>query len=482
MKRVWIIARGELRLMRRSRLALVGLVTLVLLSAVAAVTSWRQIETARLARAASQQAADAAFDRQPDRHPHRMVHYGSYAIRPVGPLAAFDPGVDPFTGTVLYLEGHRQNSTTFGAARESSGLIRFGQLTPAFVLQTLAPLLLVFLGFASIAREREQGGLRALRAHGASAGEIVAGKALALGLVAVAAAAPALLALALAAGQAPDETSVAALIALAYVVYLLVWAALITAASALARSSQAALIALISVWAVTIILVPRAAAAIAGITAPLPSRAETELRINADLRRLGDSHNPNDPFFAAFRARLLKQHGVAKVEDLPFNYRGAVSAEGEALTSKLFRDYAAASARIQREQSARLKSLAWASPALAVRHASMLGAATDLDTHLAFLAQAEAYRYDMVQRLNRMHTELVAAGDDATRNRDIAAERRSRVSAANWRTIPEFAFVAAPVAHRAIAVAGSLSWLALWFVAGAGLLAAGARQLGRADR
>lgn len=145
MNRSLIIAAAELRLMLRSRLALVGVVTLLLLSAIAAVTSAVQMTEAARARAQAQTETDEQFEAQPDRHPHRMVHYGTYALRPVGPLAAFDPGVDSFTGTVVFLEGHRQNSATFGAARESSDLLRFGQLTPAFVLQTLAPLLLIFL-------------------------------------------------------------------------------------------------------------------------------------------------------------------------------------------------------------------------------------------------------------------------------------------------------------------------------------------------
>jgi len=468
--------------MLRSRLALIGLVTLVLLSAVAAATSWQQMERARIAREANQHAAHEAFEAQPDRHPHRMVHYGSYAIRPVGPLAAFDPGVDPFTGTVLFLEGHRQNSATFGAVRESSSLIRFGQLTPAFVLQTLAPLLLVFLGFASIAREREQGGLRALRAHGASTGQIVAGKSLALGAVALIAATPALLALAIAGARFPGESVTSLLVGLGYVVYLLVWVLLIVAGSALARSSQVALIGLIAFWAMAIILVPRGAAAWASIAEPLPSRAETDLRIQADLRRLGDSHNPDDPFFAAFKQRMLQQYGVTGTEDLPINFRGAVSAEGEALTSKLFREYAAEAAAIQRAQVAQMGALAWISPAIAVRRASMTGAATDLDTHLEFLRQAEAYRYEMVQRLNRMHAELVDAATDAQRSKDAAAERRARISAANWALIPDFDFTGQSTGQRVISMVPWLAVLAAW-LAGAALIALiAARRLARSER
>ncbi|MGQ3231068.1 MAG: ABC transporter permease subunit, partial [Blastomonas fulva] len=295
MNRSLIIAAAELRLMLRSRLALVGVVTLLLLSAIAAVTSAVQMTEAARARAQAQTETDEQFEAQPDRHPHRMVHYGTYALRPVGPLAAFDPGVDSFTGTVVFLEGHRQNSATFGAARESSDLLRFGQLTPAFVLQTLAPLLLIFLGFATVARERERGSLRALAAHGASAGSIVGGKALALGLVALLALTPALVALGWAALRQPHEAGVALVIALAYAGYLAAWVLGIVALSAIARTSQGALIALIAAWALIVVLVPRAAAGWAGVADPLPSRVDTELAIAADLRRIGDSHNPNDP-------------------------------------------------------------------------------------------------------------------------------------------------------------------------------------------
>lgn len=477
MMTAFVIAGGELRLILRSRLALIGMATLLALSMIAALTSWRQMEAAQAARAASQHAADAAFKAQPGRHPHRMVHYGSYAIRPVGPLAAFDPGVDAFTGTVLYLEGHRQNSATFGAARESSGLVRFGQLTPAFVLQTLAPLLLVFLGFAGVAREREGGGLVTLRAHGATAFQIIGGKALALAMVALAAAAPALAGLALAASAAPAEAAIAALIALASLVYLLGWALMVTAVSALARTAQGALIALIALWSVTVILLPRGAAAVAGLVHPLPGRAETELAINADLRRLGDSHNPDDPFFAAFRARLLRQYGVTRVEDLPFNYRGALSAEGERLTAALFARYAARAAAIQRDQLALVDALSWASPAIAVRRLAMLGAATDLRTHLAFLDQAEAHRYRMVQRLNAMHATRVSAADDARRSTDAEAERRSRIAAASWREIPDFTFSPPDPGARRTAMAVPLIRLLGWLGAALLLMMIAARRM-----
>ncbi|GGI68088.1 ABC transporter permease [Polymorphobacter multimanifer] len=472
------IAAAELRLMLRSRLALVGLATLLLLSAIAAITSAVQMSTAAIARADAQAITDAQFKSQPDRHPHRMVHYGTYALRPVGSLAAFDPGVDAFTGTVLFLEGHRQNSATFGAARESSDLVRFGQLTPAFVLQTLAPLLLVFLGFATVARERESGSLRALRAHGASAATILGGKAIALAAVAGIAMLPALIALLWAAARMPGEAAVAALTALAYAAYLLVWVLAIVAGSALARTAQGALVGLIAAWAIIVVLVPRAAAGWAGLAEPLPSRVDTEFAIAADLRTLGDSHNANDPHFAAFKAGVLKQYGVSRVEDLPVNYRGIQAMEGERLTAKLFDEYGARADAIQLGQSARLAAFGLLSPALTVRRASMLAAATDLATHLDFMRQAEAYRFDLVQRLNRLQAEAVSGADDGARSRDPIADRRTRISADFWRSMPEFAFVQRSPARRAEAMLPPLGILILWLAAAAVLFGFGIRRVG----
>lgn len=480
MNTVIAIAGAELRLMLRSRLALIGVATLLLLSGIAAVTSAAQMSAAARMRAEAQVATDEQFKAQPGRHPHRMVHYGTYAIRPVGPLAAFDSGVDAFTGTVVFLEGHRQNSATFGAARESSDLVRFGQLTPAFVLQTLAPLLLVFLGFGTVARERERGSLRALSAHGAGAGTILAGKAAALALVALLAMLPALAALGWAALARPGEAGVALLTALVYGIYMAVWVLAIVAVSALARTSQGALVVLIAAWAIIVVLVPRAAAGWAGLAEPLPSRVDTEFAIAADLRRLGDSHNPNDPHFAAFEAGLLKKYGVARTENLPFNYRGALAQEGERLTSQLFKDYGARSDAIQMAQSARLTAMSVFSPAIAVRRASMVGAATDLGTHLAFMAAAEAYRYDLVHRLNGLQATAVTGADDAARGRDPIADRRTRISPEFWKSMPEFRFAPPDNAARVQAMLPALALLAAWLAAAAGLIWVAARRLGTA--
>lgn len=481
MTRVLLIAGAEWRLLLRSRLAVIGLVSLLLLSAIAAISSVGHMAAERDLRAAQQVETDALFKAQPDRHPHRMVHYGTYVYRPVGALAAFDPGVDPFSGTTLYLEGHRQNSATFGAVRENSSLMRFGQLTPAFVLQTLAPLLLVFLGFSMVSRERENGALRHLRAIGTRGVEILAGKGLTLSLVALAALLPALAALLWIAVAAPVEALAAGMVAAGFALYLLVWVALILAASSLLTSSRASLVALVAAWAIIAVIAPRGAAELAARSEPLPTRAETDLRLAADLRQMGNSHNPDDPFFTAFRARLLERHGVERVEDLPFNYRGALSTEGEALTSSLFDRYFVETSSIQRAQAAMVTRLSLLSPAIAVRRVSMTGAGADLETHLRFLKQSEAFRFDMVQRLNAMHRDRLTFADDSARSRDAQAERRTRLAAQSWQAVPDFVFQPTMSAERYAAMSPALAILAGWLAFGTGLLALATWRIDRAD-
>jgi len=112
MSAVLRIAREEWRLLRRDRVAVLGLTLLLLLTAVAAFTAWDQRHSADAQRSRHQAQVDHEFEAQPERHPHRMVHYGHFVFRPLNPLAAFDSGVDAYTGHTLYLEGHGRTVLT----------------------------------------------------------------------------------------------------------------------------------------------------------------------------------------------------------------------------------------------------------------------------------------------------------------------------------------------------------------------------------
>ncbi len=460
-----LIAADEWRLMRRNRVAMLALVMLIALSIIAALTSIAQRDNSAAIRERFQAQADQAFDGAPARHPHRMVHYGHFVFRPLPALAAFDPGVDSFTGNTIYLEGHRQNSANFGDVRQSSLLVRFGQLTPAFVLQALAPLVLIFIGFGIVARERERGTIRQLFAHGVSARALVLGKALGLGRIAALMFAPAVLALGWL--MAVEGASIGPSLFLlgGYALYLTIWVLLIVIVSALATQARTALMALIGIWVFAVILLPRIAPDMALAANPMSTRLETDIAIKEDLRRMGDSHNPDDPFFNAFKERTLKQYGVENVEDLPVNYRGLLALEGEKLTAKLFDDYAARQFAAQKAQSRFTDSAGLLSPTIALRRLSMSTAGTDLEGHSRFLSQAEAYRYKIVQRLNELQAKAVTYEDDSNRNKDPEAGRRVRIDPKNWQEVPDFHYHGAGADEKLKAALPGLAILLGWFVA-----------------
>jgi ABC-2 type transport system permease protein len=462
------IAREEWRALVRDRAAVFGLGLLTLLLFAACLSAWEQQRHAATERARYQARVDAAFKAQPDRHPHRMVHYGQFVFRPLNLLAAFDPGIDGFTGNTLFLEGHRQNGANFGDVRQTSLLLRFGALTPAFVLQVLAPLLLVFFGHAAVARERESGTLRILLAQGVASRQVVLGKLLALCGFAAGMLVPAWIGLALLAGAGAAPVA-ATVLAAGYGAWLLVWTLAVVLVSLLCKRGRDALLALLALWTVVVILLPRWVPELASRAVDVPTRFETAIAVQRDYLALGDAHNPDDSQFRAFRDRLLAQYGVTRVEDLPVNFKGLVGMEGERKSSALFGRYAAATFDLQARQNGIVDGFGWLAPTLALRRLSMAASGTDLAGFRSFSEQAERYRYGLVQGLNRLQVDQVRYLDDTTPGKE------NRIAHAHWQAMPAFRFVPMPLRatlrHAAPAGAILLAWVALlslstWLLAG----------------
>ncbi|WP_374488643.1 ABC transporter permease [Zoogloea sp.] len=466
------IAREEWRLLWRDQVAVTGLVLLLLLTVMSALTAWEQRQVADAERARYQTQVNHEFESQPDRHPHRMVHYGQFAFRTLNPLAAFDSGIDPYTGHTLYLEGHRQNSANFGEVRQSSLMLRFGQLTPAFVLQVLAPLILVFIGHAAVARERETGTLRLLVSQGLPLGRLVLGKLLVLAGVAALALTPAVLALLGMILMSSADIRLGFLLIGSYGVWLSLWACTVVGVSALVSRGRDALIVLLSVWVFAVVLIPRFGADLVAWLQPLPTRFETDLAVSRDLAALGDSHNPNDPYFNSFREKVLAQYGVSRIEDLPVNYKGLLGMEGERLTSELFSRYAADSFAAQEQQQRYADAFSLISPLLALRRVSMIASGTDLHAYRLFLEQAEHHRYALVQQLNRLQAEKLNFSTDRS-------SLDNRIGHEHWRNIAEFRYAAetsSEMLHRALPMTGVLL---IWLLATGGLMVMACRRLGR---
>ncbi|MEO1035720.1 MAG: DUF3526 domain-containing protein [Pseudomonadota bacterium] len=460
------IVAEEWRYWSRSRLAVsaTGLLLVVIVAAVISTVSRVQSESD--ARRSMQIAAEETFLAQPDRHPHRMVHYGHYVFRTPAPLAVIDPGVDPLTGTVMFLEGHRQNTATFPAAYTAPQVAGFEYLTPAFTYQVLVPLVLVVVGFSIVSRERELQTDVQLTAQGLGSQALWTGKSLALLSLSV------LLLLPLAAGAlfalSRGASAFAALVLIGgYFAYLAFWSFAIVGISARTKSSAMALLVSCIAWIAIAVVMPRLVSDLTGALSPVTGKIESDFALIEAMRDVGDGHNAADPAFDQLRANLFAEYGVDKAEDLPVNLRGIVAEAAETELTKVLNEFSDARMQEEQAQAALARRGALLSPMLALRNASMQTVGSDLGNYHRFLHEAEAARFEFVQGLNRAHISELSYIDDINRNKDEASGIRARISADNWRVLQTFDFQPAPAGERIRTASVGLLLLLLWCAAAA---------------
>jgi len=464
-----MMAGHELRLAWRSRVipALATIVAALCLTAATVSTARHRTEADQRLR--YQNAVGQQFASQPDRHPHRVSHYGYLVFRPRAPLGFLDPGIEGFTGASLFLEAHRQNLPTFSSASQGSSTERFGELSVSLVLQFLLPLFVLALAAVSITREREDGTLPLLSMQGASWPVLVWGKLLGQLLVIGVVLLPAVLlcgawlAAVYATVWTPDLLQRVVALLATQLGLVIACAAIGVTISARAATSRQALMTVLSLWFLMWVVLPRALPAAATAAHPTPARASFESDVEARVRELGDSHNPDDPSFRRLREDTLARYGVSRVDDLPFNYGGLVMKEGEALTSAAYQQQLATLVDTYRRQEAWVQWAGLISPYLATRPLSMALAGSDLPHQMEFERQAEAYRYALIQSLNDLHMNEVAAAADRYDVIFNGAPSRQRIDRAFFEGLPEFSY-AAPDLRWALTQQSLGVWCFVWML------------------
>lgn len=364
--------------------------------------SWTQVRAASAQLEAAEATARDHWDSQGEKNPHSAAHYGIYAFKPRLPLSFIDQGVDPWTGTSVWLEAHRQNDFLMRPAQDATSAQRFGSLTAAGVLQHLVPLLIILLAFGAVAGEREQGTLRQLLASGVGRRQLVAGKALgiaiALSLLVIPAAVLGAIALVIGSNAAGELADRAAVLSLVYVAYFGAFIALSLAVSAWVSSSRVALMSLLALWVVNGLVAPRAAVDLSEWLHPAPTAFEFSRTVEQEMRAGVEGIRPPDR--QAITQALLDEHGVESVEELPINVSGVTLQASEEFGNQIFdRNYNALWDTFER-QSRVHESLAIVAPLLAVRALSMGLAGTDVEQHRHFATAAETYRRDLMRSMN----------------------------------------------------------------------------------
>lgn len=470
------IAREEWRLWLRSKVIVAAALIIVTLLAVTSVLTINRVADEQSQRLAQQVEAEKTFFAQPDRHPHRMVHYGHYAFRPPPPLAIFEPGVDAVTGQSIFLEGHRQNSAMFADTKAAADLGGFAALTPASLYQLLLPLLLIVLGHALFLRERESGTLAVILAQGQSGVTLAMGKAVALLAVVTIFMIPLILVATYSVSLGESGLDAFSMVG-GYFAYLCVWGAIVLAASIILNQRAVSLGVLIFVWLFAALIVPRFAINASSAAIDAPGKIESDLVMLAEQRKLGDGHNAADPAFQRLQAEVLEQYDVETIEELPINWRGVVASYSETELTKLLNSYAENRMNLEASQSRMFDLFGLASPTIAIGSLSRTFAGTDLATHHRFLRESEKLRFDFVQSLNEVHANELSYADDMNRNADAEASRRAQVNSEAWQVLDEFRFAPDSASARISRATLSLSVLFAWLLASISVVFIAARKV-----
>jgi len=430
------VTRDEWRFWHRTKLAATILVIGTLLTIVSAVVNTIEMEHTSHEREHLQQTSETQFLEQPDRHPHRMVHYGHYVFRTPSPLSMIEPGVDSFTGTSIFLEGHRQNSAMFSDQRQASGMTRFSSLTPSFLLQVLVPLFVILIGYASVTREKEAGTLHIMITQGVNLWHLLLGKYLALLSSGLLMLMPLVIA-AIWATFTGESLLITSSFVTGYILYILVWSGIVLTVSALSNKNSVSFTALIGLWILFCILIPRIGSSSAAAIAPSLGKLEADFSVLEELRKLGDGHNAADPAFEQLKKNLFTKYNVDKVEDLPINFRGTVAQYSEEKLTKVLNKFAEQRMQEELSQAQIARQFGWLTPTTAIRSFSMIIAGTSLETHHRFLREAEILRFDFVQSLNKVHQDTLSYQADINRHKD---DKAARVNAENWQVLSSFSF------------------------------------------
>ena len=463
-----IVAKDWTEFRRDPRFVVMALIAFVLALA-AIATSYVRVAAWETDRVATEARDRQTWLNQGERNPHGAAHFSSWAMRPLTPTALLDPGVVPYAGTAIWMEAHKQNAARNRPVQDSASAFDLGQFSLGWTMQIVIPLLLFAIGAGLIARERERGTLRLIVAS-ADGAQIVNAKFRALARTTAILLGPVLVAGAVAAMLLAGRINGESLLRLgawlvSYGAFLFMVIAAAVTVSTFSRTTSRAMIALIGIWLVAALLVPRVAGAIGGALAPTPAAEVFASGIAADRMKYADGHaSPVE----ALKAIILKRYGVARVEDLRVSMGGLQLEEGERQGNLVFDKHFGDLTAIYQRQRAIVRLVGAVSPLPSLQNISMALAGTDLPSQLAFQQQAETHRRTVVTMLN---TDMIR--NAGRLDFDYKTDRRL------WSRTPEFQFRPASMAQVFRTVWADLLILLGWVGLGAVMLDRARRHLSR---
>lgn len=415
-----------------------------------------------------QESARQSWEANPDKHPHRMAHFGSFAFRIRHPLSMYDAGMENFTGNAVYLEAHKQNTVNFSEASFSSGLLRFGELSMSMLLQLLLPLILFFLGFDAVARQKENGTLKILLTQGANFRQIILGNSMGLFITGLLFIAPVLLGtlflLITEHYSAENAGAGERFLVTSFTSIVFLWIVCIIAicVSATSATVRASLLKLLGLWLLMAIVIPKTLQAIGSHLHPAPGKVEFEMAVETDLLKQGDSHNPNDPHYKNLKDSVLRANKVDSVQQLSFNYSGFQMKEGERMSARVYNEHLKLLHATYERQNRISYVAAFIDPLICFRNISMAFSGTDFAAYRHFQQQAESYRYHLAQTMNELQIKYISNKKLTSDDKPYSIERE------HWTGFPDFHYQyqnsASVIKQQAVSLSALTGWLFLTLV------------------
>ncbi|MEE9362228.1 MAG: DUF3526 domain-containing protein [Cellulophaga sp.] len=400
----------------------------------------------------------SVWENQGEKNPHSAAHYGTYVFKAKHPLSLLDQGVDKYTGTSIFLEAHKRNEAQYSDVADQTGLARFGELSPDFILLFIIPLLIILIGYNSFTKEREMGTMDLLKSQGVTFWKMILGKWIAIFL-------PVLLIttilfviagtlLSTIEGYTMFNWSSLGLLLLVYLFYYAVFTNIVLFVSQRVKKSGISLVVLLGIWIISCLAAPKAASDFAELKHPYPTRQEFSSAILKAKKEGLDGHNPWNKEAKRLEKEVLSQYGVDSLHQLPFNFDAYRMQKGEEYGTTVYQKYYTSLKSQFEKQADTYSTIAIISPFLPTRFLSMGIARTDYHSHWDFADAAENHRIDFQKFLNNNFAKNSKYG-----------EWNYLANADTWKNLPKFHYqplkLVSVLKQQKLSIIALLVWVVL---------------------
>lgn len=431
-------------------------IVVLMLGAVAINNQYQQVVSEQIK--AANEAARSRWENQGVKNQHVAAHFGMYLFKPSSDLAWWDPGVEKFQGTAIYTEAHKRNQALFKAVQDSPALGLWGELTPAFVMMVLMPLLAIWMSFGQITQEKSNGTYRLAMSQGIHPLRWMSSKALAVWLAMLLLVVPTFLIggwLVSEKGGIPFFNLRGVLLLGSYLLYLGIFIHLSLGLSARMNKSNLVLVLMLGFWVISLWIVPKLGTQLANQLYPTPNDKAFHDAIIADIEREGiPSHAPpNQRKLEAIQA-MLNEYGVDSVEALPVNFNGLRLQASEEANAPILDQHYQRIYDLYHHQEQVYDISGLLSPFILIRRLSMGLCQTDQWTHIAFIEACESYRRKYVKILN----------DDIVKTGEAGVSWNVKADNQMWESIPKFDHTLPSIQTFFVYYGTSMALLGTWFL------------------